>query len=79
MTKIIKLTKGKTTVVDDEDYEWLSQWKWLANRNNRNHEKFYAMRYAPRIEGMCRPAIYMARERSSTLLLSESVLSTGRC
>lgn len=24
----IKLTKGKSTVVDDEDFKWLNQWKW---------------------------------------------------
>jgi hypothetical protein len=26
--KEIKLTKGFSTIVDDEDYEWLSQYKW---------------------------------------------------
>mgnify|MGYP001615685995 CR=1 FL=1 len=28
MTKLIPLTKGQHAIVDDEDYEWLSQWKW---------------------------------------------------
>lgn len=24
----IQLSKGKTAIVDDADYDWLSQWKW---------------------------------------------------
>lgn len=26
--KYIQLTQDKQAIVDDEDYEWLSQWKW---------------------------------------------------
>lgn len=49
--KYIELTQGKRTIVDDEDFEWLSQWKWhlsyygYANRrqhlhSSRKHQKF---------------------------------------
>jgi len=30
MVKEIILTQGKVALVDDADYEWLSQWKWCA-------------------------------------------------
>jgi hypothetical protein len=28
MTREIQLSQGRVALVDDEDYEWLNQWKW---------------------------------------------------
>jgi hypothetical protein len=33
MSKIIYLTKGQHTVVDDDDYDFLSRWKWYTDRD----------------------------------------------
>lgn len=45
--KEIELTQGQVAIVDDEDYEYLSSWKWYA-RKRRN--TYYALTsiYKPR-------------------------------
>ena len=32
MAKKIQLTQGKVSIVNDEDYRWLNQWKWYAHK-----------------------------------------------
>jgi hypothetical protein len=46
--KEIPLTQGKTALVDDEDFEYLNQFKWcVLTQNDRN----YAHRTPPRVNG----------------------------
>ena len=49
--KIIKLTKDKECVVDDEDYDYLNQFKWytlVTKDKYSGREKFYALRKVSR-------------------------------
>ena len=56
MTRQIELTQGKVALVDDEDYEWLSQWKWYAAPHRGTS---YVHRNSPRPLRQC---IHMHRE-----------------
>jgi len=43
--KLIPLTQGKFAQVDDEDYDFLMQWKWFAHRDeSRKAPAWYAER-----------------------------------
>lgn len=37
--KQIPLTQGKFALVDDEDFEWLSQWNWQCTKYGYAHRK----------------------------------------
>jgi len=55
--KEIQLTQGKVALVDNEDFEWLSAWKWRYSNG-------YAVRTGSRLLGG--KTIYMHREIMKT-------------
>jgi hypothetical protein len=55
MTKEIQLTQGKIALVDDEDFEYLSQWKWHFSNG-----------YAARTVNIFHNKIWMHREVMKT-------------
>lgn len=57
MSKEITLTQGKVAIVDDSDYEYLSQFKWFAHFDGAN---WYARRNTRHANGK-RSAIIMHR------------------
>jgi hypothetical protein len=38
--KQILLTKNKVTIIDDEDFNWLNQWKWFFNSGYARRMKY---------------------------------------
>ena len=62
--KKIPLTQGKFAIVDDEDFESLSHWKWYYASDGFGDG--YAIRADKRINGKCRKTIRMHRQIMQT-------------
>ena len=67
--KEISLSQGKVAIVDESDFEWLSQFKWSLTVNpdgkRKKAHKEYAMRYEKIGKGarqVKRRKLYMHRE-----------------
>lgn len=56
--KEIQLTQDQVSLVDDEDYEYLNQWKWSAHYSP-SVSSYYAVRNSSRTTG--KALIYMHR------------------
>ena len=70
--KSIHLTQGYVATVDDEDFEWLSEWKW---RVQKAHGTVYAVRSTSRANGQKKKLIRMHREILQT---NESMMTDHR-
>ena len=60
--RLIKLSQGLSTMVDDKDFEALNEFKWFAQKVKNT---FYAGRNMPRVNGRQKTA-YMHREIMNT-------------
>ena len=64
--KAIPLTQGRFTIVDEADYEWLSQWKWYFSACGKNNGG-----YAVRKEYLGR---YNGRDLCKTILMHRLII-----
>lgn len=74
MSKLIPLTRGQFATVDDEDFEFLSQWKWHALKQPKT---YYAARNV-KVDGK-KITIWMHRLINSTPddLLTDHINGNG--
>jgi hypothetical protein len=49
--RLIPLTQGQFAIVDEADYDWLMQWRWIAARNSAKTNIYYAKRRVRLDEG----------------------------
>lgn len=68
--KLIPLTQGKFAQVDDEDYDFLMQWKWCLRRDRNN---FYALRRG-RVSDETQGTIFMHRAITKTTGIKNMVI-----
>ena len=64
--KIIPLTKGFSTIVDETDYDWLMEWKWQISPNG------YAVR------GLYAPCVNYKREGRGKISMHRAIMNTPK-
>lgn len=73
--KEIPLTRGLVALVDDEDFDYLMQWKWLAQRTDGTERTSYACRADYESPPPGKRRVYRLMHREVLLRFSEP---TGR-
>lgn len=58
--RVIILTRGQHTVVDDDVFEWASKFNWYAKKKRKSNT-FYACRNTQRVDGT-QTTVYLHRE-----------------
>jgi len=75
--KKIPLTRGKVALVDDEDYDFLNQWKWHAGVNGKS-DNFYARRAGHLSENYCSCCKnLLPGSKPITFLMHRELISVG--
>ncbi len=81
--KEIPLTQGKVALVDDDDYEWLIQWKWHYHRSSNDRGGYAATwgshNLSPRPHTMMHRLILGATSGSQIDHVNHNGLDNRRC
>jgi AP2 domain len=75
--KEIPLTQGKVALVDDEDFEWLSEFKWYAQKGSG--ETYYAATKGLKIVYMHRLILRLKSTDQCVDHINEDGLDNRRC
>ncbi len=77
MAKKIPLTQGQAAIVDDDDFEFVNQWKWCARflktNNNRNNKAGFKGIFWCEIPKKWRVQIYINSRSASLGYFSDKI------
>ena len=74
---VIPLTQDKYTILDCEDFEFLNQWRWYANKNGNS---YYVIRsnHLGMVNGKKKHLGYFLDERDAAMAYEKEVRKLGQ-